>query len=394
MRDKPLHILFSGGVTGGHLFPGLAVAEQLLAQSSNVRITFAGAGRALDRQQVFQAGHEYQGIPCHATPRRLSEIAPFLRNNRKGIQKAMQFIQENDVHLVVGLGGYASVPTARAATRCNIPLVLLEQNVCPGRATRWLARSANMILPAFTETEQHLRKRRNVHVIGNPVRSLFLQPPTQSSASSDRKHLLILGGSNGAGQLNQEVPKALYRCRKQLAGWDITHQSGTSQHADTQLLYRKFDLPVNVVPFLEDMAGTLAHTDLAISRAGGTTLSELAVSRVPVILCPLTGATNDHQRRNAEHFADHDAAVVIPQLRKDTRFDIALEEKLLPLITDAAKRTSLATGMARMARPQAAARAAELILHLLRPTRVIPAPLGSSVRPLDPSVGKSAELSL
>jgi len=378
MSDQPIHILFSGGVTGGHLFPGLAVAEQIKAQYPSARITFAGAGRPLDRQQVFQAGYDYLGVPCHATPRRLRDIGRFLSDNHKGIQKAIGFIKESHVSAVIGLGGYASAPTARAAARCDIPLVLLEQNFYPGRANRWLSRSADMILTAFSETRRNLRARCPIHPVGNPVRGHFLQRIASKSEASSKKRLLILGGSNGAGELNLQVPKALYRCRAELADWEVTHQSGTNHQDETQQLYEKLDLPVQVIPFLEDMASVLTRCDLAISRAGGTTLSELAVSRVPVILCPLPGATDDHQTHNANHFAARGAAIVAKTSGSQDRLDNTVADCLQPLLTDEARRQSLSTAIGTLARPDAATRAATLILNMLRPTAVIPPPMGLS----------------
>jgi len=344
----------------------------------------------LDREQVFQAGHEYLGIPCHASPRRLSQIARFLRDNRKGVQKAKQFIEEKHVSLVIGLGGYASVPSARAATRCGVPLVLLEQNVYPGRATRWLARSAALMLLAFRDTKEHLRTRGSLEVPGNPVRSEFLAMRSEAEATDPvadngaQRRLLILGGSNGAGELNEQVPRALYRCREQLQDWQITHQSGETQHAATEELYRKLGIAADVIPFVANMATTLAKTDAAISRSGGTTLAELAVSHVPSVLCPLASATDDHQRLNAEYYASRRAAVLVPSSRisakhETTRQDVAIADALLPLLTSEAERTALATGMARLARPNASLRAAESILKLVRPTRSVPPPLGSTM---------------
>lgn len=376
MHEPTPHILFSGGVTGGHLFPGLAVAEQLQTLCPNVRITFSGAGRVLDRQQVFQAGHDYVGIPCHPTPRRLSEIRRFLTRNRQGTQKAAQYIQDNQVSAVVGLGGYASVPTARAASRCDVPLVLLEQNVVPGRATRWLARSADTILLSIKDTAEALRTRAELHVTGNPVRRQFVENANTRDTDRPHRRLLILGGSNGAGELNTQMPLALYRCRQALGDWKVVHQTGVAQHADTELLYHKLNLPAEVVPFVDDMAETLQGTDLVISRAGGTTLSELAVSGVPAILCPLAKATDDHQRRNAEYYRRRRAAIVIEGASKTNRFDTLVATELAPLLTDKSARTSLASAIAALAQPQAAARVAERILRLVRPTSNVPAPLG------------------
>ena len=153
------HIVFSGGGTGGHLFPGLAVAERLCEEITQLRITFAGSGKAFEQQRVAAAGYEYLALPCRPLPDKAGDTVPFFVENLAGYFAARRFLREERVDAVVGLGGYASVPMGRAAARCNRPLILLEQNVIPGRATRWLSKKADLICTSFAETEGHLSGR-------------------------------------------------------------------------------------------------------------------------------------------------------------------------------------------------------------------------------------------
>jgi len=172
MKKSTTHIVFSGGGTGGHLFPGLAVAQQLAAAVPGLRITFCGGGKPFERKYVSRAGFEYLTLPARPLPHGAREAVAFLVENVAGYLAASRFLSEEHVAAVVGLGGYASVPMARAATQRRVPLVLLEQNAIAGRATRWLARRAALVCTAFDETAG-LRCRCPVRVTGNPVRAKF-----------------------------------------------------------------------------------------------------------------------------------------------------------------------------------------------------------------------------
>ncbi len=151
------HIVFAGGGTAGHLFPGLAVAARLRLLVPKLRITFIGTGRSFENERVVSAGCEYLALPCRPLPRRARETLRFLTDNLAGYYAAWRFLHEQSVSLVVGLGGYASAPAVRAAVSQRIPFILLEQNAVPGRATRWLARRAALVCGAFAEVRPRLR---------------------------------------------------------------------------------------------------------------------------------------------------------------------------------------------------------------------------------------------
>ncbi|NQU20065.1 MAG: UDP-N-acetylglucosamine--N-acetylmuramyl-(pentapeptide) pyrophosphoryl-undecaprenol N-acetylglucosamine transferase [Candidatus Nealsonbacteria bacterium] len=417
MKTAPIHLVFTGGGTGGHLIPGLAVAERIIERMPRARITLAGGGRPLERRLVSDAGFEHLVLPCRAMPRRWRDVLPFLRDNVAGYRAARQFIRKENVAAVVGLGGYASVPMARAAAARGLPLILLEQNVVPGKATRWLSRRASLVCAAFEQTAADRRLKCPVQVTGNPIRKmgtvtcfsaqmgspdtlaekarplaktlsqespggaatrgfvpeqgplvaaqprhLFRQSERSSNAFCGKvsglpvSKLLILGGSGGARELNENVPRALDRVRRRLDGWTILHQSGDSQFESTVALYRRFDLPASVVPFVADVPAVLAATDLAVSRAGGTTLAELAAAGVPAVLLPYPHATDDHQLRNAEVFAAAGGSIVLDRCDR-------LAGTISELLGDRQRRTTMSTAMRGLAHGDAVAEVADLILQ-------------------------------
>jgi UDP-N-acetylglucosamine--N-acetylmuramyl-(pentapeptide) pyrophosphoryl-undecaprenol N-acetylglucosamine transferase len=389
MKDNTIHIVFSGGGTGGHLFPGLAVAERLAAMIPRLRITFCGGGKPFERKYVTDAGFEYLTLPVRPLPRGAREAVAFVVENLAGYLAAGRFLREQRVAAVVGLGGYASVPMARAAARRRVPLVLLEQNAIPGRATRWLAHRATLVCTAFDETGVELRCRCPVRMTGNPVRAGFVggggrgtgderddvgedlaSTPALTLALSQwekgpERRLLVLGGSGGARSLNENVPRALYKIRGQLAGWQIVHQSGESELDATRTLYAKLDVAATVTPFLGDMPAVLAASDLAICRAGGTTLAELAAAGVPAVLLPYPHATDNHQAANARHFAAGGGCVTIDERDVAGRLDDQFADMLCFLLANDDLRGRMSAAMRELARPNAAEDVAELIWSIV-----------------------------
>jgi UDP-N-acetylglucosamine--N-acetylmuramyl-(pentapeptide) pyrophosphoryl-undecaprenol N-acetylglucosamine transferase len=360
------------------LFPGLAVATRLADGLPEVRISFAGSGKEFERRQVVAAGFNYVPIACAPLTGRLRDLPGFVLANLRGYRAAIRFLAGQQVTAVVGLGGYASVPMARAAARRGLPLLLLEQNAVPGRATRWLARSATLVCTAFRQCDGYLPVGCPVRLTGNPIRGGFLCTPhapreVECTPRTPREeydagvaagaNLLVLGGSAGARSLNENVPQALARIRPMLAGWTIVHQSGPADVRRTQDLYGACGLRAFVAAFLSDMPRTLARTRLAICRAGGTTLAELAASGVPAVLVPYPHAAGDHQRRNAASFAAQGGCLVIDE--RDGYLPLAdrLAEVLCPLVADSCRLAVMSSAIRRLAKPAAAAEIAEVIRH-------------------------------
>ncbi len=378
MKSNSIHIVFSGGGTAGQLFPGLAVAEELAEMVPRLRITFCGGGKPLERQAVAEAGFSYYALPSRPLPRKPREAVAFVLENLAGYLAAKWFLGEERVAAVVGLGGYASVPMARAAARRRLPLVLLEQNVVPGKATRWLAPRASLVCAAFDETATRLRCRCPVRLTGNPVRRGFRGLGTSvpgnlpSDVSGDASWepapsptLLVAGGSGGARPLNEKVPLALYKVRQLLQGWRIVHQSGEGGLEAARTLYRKLGLEARVEPFLAKMPEVLAATGLAVCRAGGTTLAELAAMGVPAILLPYSRAADDHQARNAMAFAAGGGCVTIDERQASGHLDDQVADVLCFLLANSRLRGQMSAAMRDMARPFAAQDVAELVWSLV-----------------------------
>ncbi len=344
------------------MFPGLAVARLLAERMPATRITFLGSGKRFEWREVSAAGFEYLAVPCQPLRRQPHRAVLSIVENLAGQMVAGRFLEEEAVSAVVGLGGYVSVPAARAAARRRLPLMLLEQNVVPGKATRWLARSATCVCTAFEQTRSQLTSRCNVQLTGNPVRAGF-QPSTPAETAA-RRQLLILGGSNGAQSLNQEVPRALYSIKPRLADWQLVHQSGENDLQSTRKLYAKLGLEAIVVPFVTDMPAVLSTAGLCVGRAGGTTLAELAAAAVPALLLPYPHATADHQRANADVFHSAGAAVMVDSQQMAGRLDNHLATLLDELLADSDRRAQMSSAMGRLARPDAAHDVADLLVDL------------------------------
>jgi len=360
MPSKSMHIVLTGGGTAGHLFPGLATAAALQAMTA-ARITFVGSGKDFERRLVTQAGFDYECVPCAPASRSPGDMVRFMSRNVSGYRESLALLRERRVSVVVGLGGYASAPTAIAAVRSGVPLVLLEQNAMPGRVTRWLASSAHVVCAAFDEVRKHL-SATNVRVTGNPLRAGFDQgkPPRRAA----NRNLLILGGSGGSRQLNEHVPKVLYKLRDQLSGWRIIHQAGGDHFHGAADLYRKLAVDARVVPLIANMPEVLPRIDLAISRAGGTTLAELLACGVPSLLIPFPEASDNHQRKNAEAIAVSGAARVVDARDHGDAFPKVLSAELAALLTDSVQRAAMSTAAQRHSRPDAAQIVAQTILNV------------------------------
>jgi UDP-N-acetylglucosamine--N-acetylmuramyl-(pentapeptide) pyrophosphoryl-undecaprenol N-acetylglucosamine transferase len=365
MTTDNLHVVFAGGGTGGHLFPGLAVARQLEELAPSVRITMATGGKPLEHSQVAAAGFNYVRLPSHP----LTSAAGawrFVKDNISGCRRARRFLQRTKVSLVVGLGGYASVPMAWAAASARVPLVLLEQNAFPGRVTRWLAPRASLVCAAFDEARPLLKAGGPIRVTGNPIRAGFLSKAAgHARRLSPNRQLVILGGSGGSRTLNEQVPRALYKVPRELIGWRILHQTGPRDWEATKTLYRKLGLEAQVVPFIERIQSILPAADLAICRSGGTTLAELSATGVPALLVPYPNAANNHQRKNADVYAAAGAGRIIDAREVSGRLDNTIAESLASLLSDSAGRQQMANAMLRLARPNAAWHVATMIGQML-----------------------------
>ncbi len=376
MRSRsPIHVVFAGGGSAGRLYPGLAVAAHLKEQLPDAAITFVGGGRPIERHPVQAAGFNYVTIPSQPVPRNPYLAMRFVTDNLAGYWAARWYLKEHAASLVVGLGGYASAATVRAAASREIPTVLLEQNVVPRHVTRWLAQSADVVCAGFDEVRAHFPPPTPLAITGNPARPAFERMYREQRAGSAAnrgllpaaqvRRLVVIGGADGARTINEFMPRALRELRDQLRGWQVVHQSGEGQLQQTIDRYRAVGVEALTVSFIDEMAPVMFASDLVVCRSGGTTLSELALAGAPAVLVPYPRDVEAYQLANAEVVAAAGAATVIDESSLDDRLDHALADQLAPLLVDDARRERMAENMRSLARPDAAALITDTIRSVL-----------------------------
>ncbi len=350
-----MKIAIAGGGTGGHLFPGLALADALVARG--VQVTFVGTAAGIEARVVPAAGYPLRLLPGRQLRGGgVARAVAGLASTAGGTLRALALLGELGPRLVVGVGGYASVAVVIAAALRRIPSVLLEQNVLPGAANRVLARIARRVCVGFAESIALLPPGRAVHT-GNPVRADLIRPRPARA----RPGLLVFGGSAGAHRLNQAMLDALAALGPALAHLDVTHQTGAADLEAVRRAYAARGLAARVEPFIADMGAAYAAADLVVARAGATTCAELTAVGLPAILVPYPYATDDHQRRNAEVLVQAGAAEMI----LDTELHgERLAAALRSLLGDAGKRAAMAARARALGRPDAAERVADECLRL------------------------------
>ncbi|MEM8964067.1 MAG: undecaprenyldiphospho-muramoylpentapeptide beta-N-acetylglucosaminyltransferase [Acidobacteriota bacterium] len=348
-------VLISGGGTGGHVFPGLAVAAVL--ESRGWSVAWAG-GEGLETRLVGEKGYPFHRLAAKPVVGRgvLGKLLAILVLLRSMVSAA-SLVRKLAARVVIGTGGYVSAPAVLGARLTGRPVLLLEPNAEVGLANRMLARFATEATVAYPAAQAHL-KCRSV-VTGTPVRAVFATIP--EALPEGPFHLLVLGGSQGAKQLNVGVPAALAALdldALDLDGEDIivTHQAGARWAEAVEASYRQWDdagaldhVSWRVTPFLDDVAGAMAASHLVVSRAGALTLAELCVAGRPSVLVPLAAAAG-HQRGNAAQLASAGAAVMIDQPEIATE----LARTLTDLHADRSRLDAMAVAARQLANPDAA----------------------------------------
>lgn len=311
-----MRIMITGGGTGGHLFPALAVHDALLARRPDTAALFVGAATGVEATILPRRGHAFRGLTAsQVSGKGLRRRVAALAGLPGTVYQALRFLREFRPQVVFGVGGYASVPTMLAAGLARVPRVLHEQNAVPGLANRTLGGLANAVAVSFADAARFFPARRT-HVTGNPVRAEIR--PGEAPAARERLGLeraiftvLVFGGSQGARRLNQAVTAALPDLAKDGAGVQFIHAAGVRDLADVRLGYETSGVQGIVEPFIDDMALAYQAADFVVCRAGAGTVFELAAVGKPALLVPFPYAANDHQRLNAEAAVHAGAAWIL-----------------------------------------------------------------------------------
>ena len=345
--------MIAGGGTGGHLFPGIAVAEAARRRDPETPILFVGSGRGIEARVVPGSGFDLELLP--AAPlrgRRVAGKLAALGALGAATVRARALVARFAPDVVIGLGGYASAPAVLAARTRRIPVVLLEQNAKPGMTTRFLARLADRVCVSFPETAAGFSAGQAV-VTGNPVRSFAAPAAAPSPAPRAGLTIAIVGGSAGAHRLNEAGP-ALRAALADVPGLRIVHQTGNADEAAVRAAYaRAGATDVDVRAFIADMGAVYAAADLIVCRAGATTIAELAAQGLPAIFVPYPHAADDHQRANAETLVRAGAARMV--LDRDAT-GARLADEVRELVAAPGVLPEMRRRMRQFARPDAAAR--------------------------------------
>ena len=359
-----MRVVIAGGGTGGHLYPGIAVARELQRRVPDAGVSFAGTARGIESRVVPREGFTLDllrsaGLKGKSLRARLrgASLVPL------GLADAWRILSARRPDVVVGVGGYSSGPVVMAAALRGIPTMVLEQNAVPGLTNRVLSRVVRAAAVTYDETLAFFRGRG--FVAGNPVRAEFFQA-AETRAHGDASvppRVLILGGSQGAHAINVAMVAAAAELARQQPQFRLVHQTGERDLAFVRQGYEAAGLAARVEAFLDPVAPEMTSADVVICRAGATTLAELAASGRPAVLIPFPNATDDHQRKNAMVLANAGAAMCIDE--RDLS-GAGLASAIVGLAADRPTLAKMSDAMRRFARPDAARRIVDRILEIAR----------------------------
>ncbi|MET0101999.1 MAG: undecaprenyldiphospho-muramoylpentapeptide beta-N-acetylglucosaminyltransferase [Sedimenticola sp.] len=353
-------VMVMAGGTGGHVFPALAVAEELRARGAE--IFWLGTPDSFESRVVPEHGIEMEWVSIKGLRGKgiLGWITLPFRLFRAMSQAGIVMLRR-DPALVLGMGGFAAGPGGLMAKLGGIPLVIHEQNAIPGMTNQFLARFANRVLEAFPGS---FEKKRNAEVTGNPVReeiASIADPAIRMRSRDGKLRLLVLGGSLGAQALNETLPLALALLSEEERP-EVRHQAGRDKLDATDAAYAGVGVKAVVTPFISDMAEAYGWADLVVCRAGALTIAELASVGVGSLLVPYPHAVDDHQTRNAGYLVDNGAALLLPQNELTPE---SLATQLKRLVNDRAEVLQMAGRARALALPEATRRVADICQEVM-----------------------------
>jgi UDP-N-acetylglucosamine--N-acetylmuramyl-(pentapeptide) pyrophosphoryl-undecaprenol N-acetylglucosamine transferase len=370
-KNKPYRIILSGGGTGGHIFPAIAIADELRAIDPSVEILFVGATGKMEMDKVPRAGYKIIGLPVSAFHRRFSVknlMFPF--RLLASMFKAAKVISGFKPDLVIGTGGFASGPILRVAARKGIATLIQEQNSFPGITNRLLAHKVGRICVAYPSMDRYFPTDKVV-LTGNPVRPDLQIPESRKqealtyfNISNQLPVILIFGGSQGARTLNRSLLAHIDKLTG--SSVEIIWQTGTAFFSSAMNAVRDHNARnIKVLEFIHEMNYAYALASLVVCRSGAITLSELSLLGKPAILVPLPSAAEDHQSKNAQAYVDAGAAILV----KDDEAPASLVDTMLTLVADQTVLSEMSAKMVQFARPDAVKRIAAEALKLITDNR-------------------------
>jgi UDP-N-acetylglucosamine--N-acetylmuramyl-(pentapeptide) pyrophosphoryl-undecaprenol N-acetylglucosamine transferase len=362
-----MRLLVAGGGTGGHLFPGLALGEEVKTRHPRNDVLFVGSATGIEAREVPKAGYPLQVIDVG--PLKRIGLRRFFRGLFRlpiALWQSVRILRKFDPDVVVGVGGYSSGPVVLAAWLMRKPTAIQEQNALPGFTNRTLGRIVDAVFIAFPEAQAGFPARKT-HLLGNPIRRAFLDNYLHTKAPSDRLSLFVTGGSQGAHVLNLRVVEAIELLAPTIGRrLQVLHQTGVKDQEEIAARYealRATGLTAKAAAFIDDMARAYAGADLLVCRAGATTIAELTVCKKPAILVPFPFAADDHQTVNARSLVESGAALLIPEAELTAA---RLADELKALEADRVRVARMARASGMLGRPEAAREIADVCVSLCR----------------------------
>ena len=349
--SKDLRIILSGGGTGGHIYPAIAIADEVKRRYPDAQIKFVGAQDKMEMEKVPQAGYEIEGLWISGLQRKLTlKNLMFPFKLISSIRKSQRIIKDFKPNVAVGTGGFASGPLLHVANKQQIPTLLQEQNSFPGITNKILAKKANIICAAYDEVKRFFPQEK-VKKTGNPVRQDLLNIDTKREEAqqffkldADKKTVLVLGGSLGARRVNQLIAEYADKLKKE--DIQLIWQCGKLYYED-YISYTEGTVQVH--QFLNRMDLAYAAADVIISRAGAGSVSELCIVGKPVIFIPSPNVAEDHQTKNAMAVTKNEAAITIAETQLEEKFESAFFD----LLENQSKQKELSRNIKKMALPNA-----------------------------------------
>jgi UDP-N-acetylglucosamine--N-acetylmuramyl-(pentapeptide) pyrophosphoryl-undecaprenol N-acetylglucosamine transferase len=352
-----MKVIIAGGGTGGHIFPAISVAEEILKRSGTNEVLFVGTKRGLENELLSKRGYRVEHISARGIKGKgVKESIAAVLSALKGVSDSMSIIKKFRPDVVLGVGGYVSGPMVLAASLRGVPTAICEQNGYPGLANRILGKFVKKVFATFEDSVRFF-PRGKVVITGNPVRQDILRG-RKIIKDAETVTVLVFGGSQGAHKLNVSVPEAISRLGR--PGIKVIHQTGDKDFEAVKNAYASHNIDARVLPFIDDMAGAYGEADFVIGRSGAGTVAELTALGKPSLLIPYPYATNNHQLANARVLERAGAAVIVED--RD-----ALPENIAAALTNLLRRDKLnemASHALELGKPDAAARIVNEISRL------------------------------
>ena len=364
MKDSPKFII-SGGGTGGHIYPAIAIANELKNRFPKADILFVGASDKMEMQKVPQAGYPIKGLWIAGIQRKLTlQNAMFPLKLMSSLAKSFGILRSFKPDVVIGTGGFASGAVLKVASMMGTPTVIQEQNSYPGITNKLLSKKANKICVAYENLERFFPKE-NLILTGNPVRQDLISVAEKRNEALDyfkldvsKKTLLVLGGSLGARRINQLIAKELDFLLSQNV--QIIWQCGKLYFEEYQHFNDKEN--VQVLSFIDRMDLVYAAADVVISRSGASSVSELCIVGKPVIFIPSPNVAEDHQTKNAKAIVDKNGALLLKESELDAQFETVFQE----LISNEEQQQKLSANIKQLALPNATKDIVDEIVKLIK----------------------------